>query len=71
MHTLSLACFVSGLDIANVQCMARCESLHEAKNVYIHSAQDADVEELMRAAPDIKFTRSEAFGNPELQELVR
>lgn len=54
---------MSSLDATYVQCMTRCKRLYKGGCVYIHGAQDADVEDLVRAAPYIEFARSEALWN--------
>ena len=47
--------------------MTCCESLHEGDYVYVHGAQDGNVKDLVRAAPDVEFARSEAFWYSRLQ----
>ena len=39
--------------------------------MYVHTAQDADVEDLVGAAPDIKFARSKAFWRSRLHLMIR
>lgn len=62
---------MSGLDGADIQCMACFESLHQPKNVFTHRTQNKDVENLMRAAGDVDFPGSEALRDLKLQAQVR
>lgn len=62
---------MSGHDATYIQCMTRRESLRKGDCVYIHGAQDENVKDLVRAAPDVKFPRSEALWSSQLQLLVR
>jgi hypothetical protein len=51
--------------------MSRSGCLHQGDYVCVHSAQDSDMEDLVRASPDIESTRRKALWNSELQCLVR
>ena len=58
------------LELTHIQCMAGCEALQQSCHVCIHCEQDGDVKDLVRASPNIKFTRCKTFRNPELPMLV-
>jgi hypothetical protein len=51
--------------------MARSESLRQGDYVCVHSAKNNDMEDLVRASPDIEYTRRKALWDSELQWLVR
>jgi hypothetical protein len=47
--------------------VGRLEALEQSKDICVHRAQNSDVEELMRAAPDIEAPRGQTLGNAELR----
>lgn len=57
---------MSSLNFARAQCTTRGECLHQADCMCVHSTQDRDVEDLVRAAPDVELTRREALLDSEL-----
>ena len=51
--------------------MRRCEGLSERDDVYGHGAENRDMKDLVRAAPNVERPWSEAFWESELWQLVR
>jgi hypothetical protein len=46
--------------------MTRGECLHQADGMCVHSTQDRDVEDLVRAALDVELTRRKALRDSKL-----
>lgn len=47
--------------------MTRRTSLPQGDCVYVHGAQDSDMEDLVRAPPDVRSTRHQALRESTLQ----
>ena len=57
---------MSSLNFAQAQCTTRGECLHQADGMCVHSTQDSDVEDLVRAAPDVELTRRKTLRDSKL-----
>lgn len=47
--------------------MMCCERLRQGEDVRVHSAQNGNMEDLVRAPPDVEHARCETFGAASLR----
>ena len=59
---------LSSMYVAQLQCTTSGECMHQADCMCVHGAQNRDVEDLMRASPDVEFAGREALWDSELWE---